>query len=632
MIVSIPKTRDPFVNVRLVPAGFDEETGEERFWISTYNSNSGCMGALITMSGNNKIFRFDYTRHHFGFYSAAYAGDNTMWLCGFLNEVIRLDLSSGEIVSWSTGLSNDLVFSGMVYDSVTKKLFTGTYCQKKFGCEYFSFDTEKGEVAAIYSDLPLKNNYLKDSVKNNDGTYTLMNVNPKCEFLLWNPVNETAEIIAEGSKNSSIITRRDDGAIYLPDDGWFDPVLRSRVTGHQLAPNISWFAISGNTAYGAEEQMNGNSMLFKQNILSEHVEPILEVPDISPCGFRLTECGKIVAVNMYGYFYRIDPQSRSMEDSVKIDSDAVGAVDCLYRIDEKRLLFTPFITQRFGEINVEDDCGYDLGRATNGPGQVAKVAQLGEKIYMASYTRGELVEYDPSLLPHFPENPRLVAKPPTIAMRPVAMCVDDESLYYSCSHEYGKLGSMLIKYTPGKGVMFLDDTLPLLAITSLAYDKEQNIILAGTTYHADCKSCRPETNKCVLAKINKDTLLPEAVLEAPQNCEQAEVVGQLSKDKYLCRFHSDSCELVYAELDILSFTYEKKDYGFDEGAMVLPANRQGDFVVAHNKSIELWDLCSCKKIKDICTAGDYRRLYIQDNSLYIIYRTEIHILENVLMR
>ena len=42
----VPATRDPFVNTPLIPAGFDPKTGEERFWISTWNDNTGCLGAL----------------------------------------------------------------------------------------------------------------------------------------------------------------------------------------------------------------------------------------------------------------------------------------------------------------------------------------------------------------------------------------------------------------------------------------------------------------------------------------------------------------------------------------------------------------------------------------------------------
>ena len=43
----LPKTRDPFINVSLKPLGQGED-GEERFWISSWNRNSGSTGVVVT--------------------------------------------------------------------------------------------------------------------------------------------------------------------------------------------------------------------------------------------------------------------------------------------------------------------------------------------------------------------------------------------------------------------------------------------------------------------------------------------------------------------------------------------------------------------------------------------------------
>ncbi|MBR5479961.1 MAG: hypothetical protein IKU84_07255 [Clostridia bacterium] len=53
---SVPLTRDPFVNTPLIHAGFDTDSGEERFWISTWNANVGCLGALVTPNGKSRTY------------------------------------------------------------------------------------------------------------------------------------------------------------------------------------------------------------------------------------------------------------------------------------------------------------------------------------------------------------------------------------------------------------------------------------------------------------------------------------------------------------------------------------------------------------------------------------------------
>jgi len=57
---------------------------------------------------------------------------------------------------------------------------------------------------------------------------------------------------------------------------------------------------------------------------------------------------------------------------------------------------TPFITQRFWEVDFRTRRGRDCGRATSGVGEVLQTWSLRGKVYLASYTRGELVEYDPA--------------------------------------------------------------------------------------------------------------------------------------------------------------------------------------------------------------------------------------------
>ena len=247
-----------------------------------------------------------------------------------------------------------------------------------------------------------------------------------------------------------------------------------------------------NTVYGAQWTKGvGGCNLVRWNMKENHVETFGYVSDAMSYQFELTKDGKIVAFNVYGFFYKIDPATGAVETSKMFDTDSVGHVDCLCRIDENRLLGTPFITQRFFEMNIRENKGLDMGRATGGVGEVLAVIPFKDKIYMASYTQGYMTEYDPKLPARFPENPRSVVEPPAPAMRPVGYCTDHDSVYYSCSHEYGFLGSMTIKYTPESGkTVFLDNplehhmivpcsTIPVRIRNRVTYDAIAEAVLRG---------------------------------------------------------------------------------------------------------------------------------------------------------
>src|SRR5689334_5815342 len=89
---TVPRTRDPFVNTPLLSLGRDS-SGLDRFWISTYNGVIGCLGVMVNESGEYRLYPFPMP--HALFYGAALENDNTLWLCGTLTTVVRLDLRSG---------------------------------------------------------------------------------------------------------------------------------------------------------------------------------------------------------------------------------------------------------------------------------------------------------------------------------------------------------------------------------------------------------------------------------------------------------------------------------------------------------------------------------------------------------
>lgn len=161
---SIPKTRDPFVNTPLLSLGPDAQGGE-RFWISTWNAVEGTTCALVNEVGDYRIFRPGAP--HWGFYSAVQEDEDTLWLCGSLDRVVRFRISTGKFRCFDTGAPAALVFQGMVFDPGTKKLFAAAFPPPRTTA--FSFDTSTGKTCRLYEDFS-SDHYMLCSFPNGDGT------------------------------------------------------------------------------------------------------------------------------------------------------------------------------------------------------------------------------------------------------------------------------------------------------------------------------------------------------------------------------------------------------------------------------------------------------------------------------
>ena len=124
-ILPIPKTPDPFINTPLISAGPDKN-GLDRFWISSWNHNAGSLGLCVTERG--EVRRYPFNKRSFpGFYSAVAVDSDTLWLCGNLSQIVRLDLTSGRFKAFPTGAPSALVFQGMIYDPPSGQLFMAGY-------------------------------------------------------------------------------------------------------------------------------------------------------------------------------------------------------------------------------------------------------------------------------------------------------------------------------------------------------------------------------------------------------------------------------------------------------------------------------------------------------------------------
>ena len=639
--VDIPETRDPFVNTPLIKAGVDPDTGKERFWISTWNSNTGCLAALVTTDGNSRIYRFeklpDTYQANGGFYSACMEDDDTIWLCGELEMPVRLTLSTGKWNVYHTGTRAALVFSGMALDKKTGKLFASAFTPPYETA--FSFDIRNKKTVKIYKDYT-KATTMLGSFANKDGTYSIVMSRPHNAILKWDPANETvreAVKITETSACASVKTIKDEnGRTYIPFMGWLNTLTYRFEDGPRPEEDMLWFAIKGRYAYGGKSG-HEEASVYKWDMQTGKTARLCSIPNASPACIELTGEGEIVAVSTFGSFYRFNGADGSLRLAKVLDTNSVGRIDCLLRIDENRLLGTPFITQRFWEVNIRENRGFDCGKASPGGGEVLKTWKMNNKVYMASYTQGILTEYDPGRHPHFPENPRVVAAPPA-GMRPVCAADDGTNLYYSCNHHYGILGCVLVKYNTVTGeAQYSDDPIPSQHFKSLYYNKKHNLLIGGTTMESDCRIAPPGSDKCYLAAISPYTLKVTGMCEAPSGTGAITVLGPVDEDEFAfyAVVQKDDKNKVYlsaAKVLNLSIGDLEDMESAPEGIKDCKySGKPGLFVVHINNSIELWNIPENKCIMKIVEDKDIYSFFVQEFTVYAVKQREILIFEDCLL-
>ncbi|MHB9108039.1 MAG: NHL repeat-containing protein [Armatimonadota bacterium] len=636
MRVPIPKVPDPFVNTNLLSLGPGAD-GVERFWISTYNDNVGCLGALVAEDGRHRLYRFP---DHGGFYSAAQEDADTIWLCGTLSHVVRLTLSTGRYEVLATGIPWTLVFQGMVLDRATGKLFAAAFPQRTMRTTAFSYDLRNRRLVTVHEiDCPA--HYMRASFANGDGSYSVVLHCPGETLLRWDPQAETVdyreykqhldvEVMNAGTTYHLIAD--DAGRRYFPDVGWYHPATRVFEDGPQPAREMTWFARRGNCAWGANYE--GSTLTVGSwDLATGVVHDLCAIPDSQLHNANLTASGKVVAVNQLGTFYRFDGETGALEMTRRLPTGSWGHMNCLRRIDDDRLLGTPYITQRFWEVNLRTGEGRDCGRAAPGTGEVLQTWKIGRKIYLACYTGAELLEYDPAEHPHFPENPRVVADPPH-GMRPVAGTDDGRNIYYACSMEYGLLGTSLVEYDTRTGATrYVAKPLGDQQIWSLWYHRPSHGLVCATTMHADCRSCPPTDDRCYFAVLDAETLEPRAKVPAPAGTEGARILGPLGNDQYLA-----ACELTGGQR---LFTLDLVDFNVPEAGQmtplprgcqrIVPTDRPGCFVLHVGRRLELWDMRRPERLRVLfdqyCNCRGY---YVQGDSLYVMKPKVMIILEGVL--
>ena len=259
---TVPKSRDPFVGALLINAGTDPETGEERFWTSTWNANIGCLGALITPSGKSRIYRFPKANDGFvccGGYSACLTDNDTIWMMGDLKAFVKVTLSTGEYEILQTGAPEFTMIStgAMQYDSTTGKIMAIAFSND--GIKAVSYDTKAKKTVKIHEHFSI-GTCCFGSFPNGDGTYTFKFNKSENALYQWDPAEETlikrTDIVVNLAWGTVI--KDDAGRAYIPEVGWLN--LSDYSFDKDNLPEFEriWFARRGNIAYGYAPDELGN--------------------------------------------------------------------------------------------------------------------------------------------------------------------------------------------------------------------------------------------------------------------------------------------------------------------------------------------------------------------------------------
>ncbi|MCX5662282.1 MAG: hypothetical protein NTW19_21595 [Planctomycetota bacterium] len=652
--VAIPPTRDPFINslmTRLTP----DKNGLERFFVTTYNSISGCLAVCINEAGEHRSYRFHQKKYgatHAGFYGVVQEDDDTLWLCGTIDNVSRLTLSTGKLETYETGAPSALIFQGLTFDKPTGKLLGIAFPPPKTTA--FVFDTRTRKGVKVIETAQGVGNYMRYTVPNKDGTWTIVMHMPGNHLFIWDPRTDALDPVtitptyeSENFDATTYMVITDDaGRIYFPGKGWFDPVTKQYGEGPRPQSERTWFGRIGDHAWGVSAS-GGNVSTFRWDMKTGKVSPVAPISDCSAQGVNLTASGKIVSVNLYGEFHRFDAMTGALECSRRLDADGVGHIDTMCLLDDRRLLGTPFITQRFWEADLKTGKGADMGRAAPGYGEIMQLRKIGKKVYLAAYAGGELTEYDPAQPARYPENPRTVADPP-LAMRPVAIDTDGRILYWSSSREYGKLGCIIARYDTRTGLStYVDSPLGDQMVTSLFYERKTDSLLVATTIHADCQSCPATADRACLARLDAKTLKPVERVDAPKGVEHSTIVGPLAPGKWVACWNRPNAGKPWFVVESGAMKAPAPAPGESESATkpwpvekvhsVHYAGSPGKFLIHAPGQLGVWDLRKAPgkllrelPIPALKPGSHIHRLFVQDATVMFNTAEEVFVLRDAL--
>ena len=227
-------------------------------------------------------------------------------------------------------------------------------------------------------------------------------------------------------------------------------------------------------------------------------------------------------------------------------------------------------------------------------------------------------------------------------MRPVAMTQDGRHVYYACSNEYGRLGSVLARYDTLLGsASYAVNPLPDLQIHSLVHDRKGQALLCGTTYHGDIMRCVPSTDVCRLAQFDAATLAVRRSVAAPRGWLMVSVAGPLDADRWLCQLYTTLSGgpekwMILERRRFAQFADSpQREFPPQSRGGALYAGKPGLFLLNVDDRIELWDMRRLRPLRTVFRPFDVARydgylFAVQGKSLVIVRSKELVVVEDCL--
>ena len=98
---------------------------------------------------------------------------------------------------------------------------------------------------------------------------------------------------------------------------------------------LYWITGDGTIAYGAEwPSIAPQLTVYRCDLASGRCTPFCEIPDCPGYQITLAEDGDLVAINVYGVYFRFDGKTGKCKCRVELDADSIPSTDCLVRMDE----------------------------------------------------------------------------------------------------------------------------------------------------------------------------------------------------------------------------------------------------------------------------------------------------------
>lgn len=628
-----PKTDDPFINCSLVSLGRGRD-GFERFTISSLNMDTGARTLVLDENGGCRVYTWRGPMRPLFCYGAVAAGRDTVWLGGGAASgpcLYRLELSSGERRHYPAPAGH-FITSGMAYDPVTRKVFTGC------GSAMVSFDTARGRYVRAYTQDEMgPSHFHYFHWRNRDGSYGFLLQTPGLTYVRWFPREEriAVRVLITDPRHPALprLTHGlvSGGRVYLPHLGWLDG-LTGRIARHPSPPReeASWFGAIGPFALGAQPQPTGDCRLLRWDTRTGEVRALATLPDQQGQGIALTRSGRVLAVDLTGTVRRFDARTLELERTVVHEHRSAHAGHVICPAGRHGIVGAPFITQGFWILDARTGRGLDAGRAAGSFGQIDDALFVNGKVYFSAYGGGQLTEFDPRRPPNWPRNPRLVAKNEQ-GQHGAGMTTDGRVVWVAYRPRYGTLDGAMIRYDTRTGEAgYRNAAIRNQHVLYPMWDPATRRLVAGTSFLSDAGTAVPTRDRVYAVLLDPVGMEVIGKAPAPRGLNALATVGPLRGRRWLMR-GSDGGVVVFDEASCTFAANDGMQPLPEEARSLLSAGTPGLFLLVTRRALRLWDY-DRDAFRDLATfrAGLLHRCWVHGRSVYCDCVRTVAVLENVL--